>query len=38
VRTLLRRGRSHEAETLQVADLELDLLRRRVNRAGSAST
>ena len=35
VRTILRRGRSGlEATTLQVADLELDLLRRRVTRAG----
>jgi two-component system copper resistance phosphate regulon response regulator CusR len=35
VRTILRRGRSGmEATTLQVADLELDLLRRRVSRAG----
>ena len=35
VRTILRRGRSGtESTTLQVADLELDLLRRRVNRAG----
>lgn len=34
VRTLLRRGRAKEAETLNAADLELDLLRRRVMRAG----
>ncbi len=35
VRTLLRRGgRTKEAECLRVADLELDLLRRRVTRAG----
>ena len=35
VRTILRRGRtSTESTTLQVADLELDLLRRRVSRAG----
>lgn len=35
VRTILRRGRSGvEATALQVADLELDLLRRRVSRAG----
>jgi len=35
VRTLLRRGmKVKEAEALQVADLELDLLRRRVHRAG----
>lgn len=35
VRTILRRGRSGtENTTLQIADLELDLLRRRVSRAG----
>jgi two-component system copper resistance phosphate regulon response regulator CusR len=34
VRALLRRGRTNEPELLQVADLELDLLRRRVSRAG----
>ncbi len=34
VRTLLRRGKSNEPELLQVADLELDLLRRRVARKG----
>jgi two-component system copper resistance phosphate regulon response regulator CusR len=35
VRTLLRRGgKAKEADTLRVADLELDLLRRRVVRAG----
>ncbi len=34
VRTLLRRGKSKEPETLKAADLELDLLRRRVTRAG----
>lgn len=35
VRTLLRRGsKSKEAECLSVADLELDLLRRRATRAG----
>lgn len=35
VRTILRRGRAAlEASTLQVADLELDMLRRRVTRAG----
>jgi two-component system copper resistance phosphate regulon response regulator CusR len=35
VRTLLRRGaRVKDAEFLRVADLELDLLRRRVTRAG----
>jgi two-component system, OmpR family, copper resistance phosphate regulon response regulator CusR len=34
VRTLLRRGKANEPELLQVADLELDILRRRVTRAG----
>jgi two-component system copper resistance phosphate regulon response regulator CusR len=34
VRALLRRGKSSEPELLQIADLELDLLRRRVTRAG----
>ena len=35
VRTILRRGRNGtEVTILQVADLELDLLRRRVNRSG----
>ena len=34
VRSLLRRGRSVEPTTLQVADLELDLARRRVSRGG----
>lgn len=35
IRTLLRRGtRSKEAEVLRAADLELDLLRRRVSRGG----
>jgi len=35
VRTILRRGRSaQEVTTLKVADLELDLLRRRVSRGG----
>ena len=35
VRTLLRRGaKAKDAEFLRVADLELDLLRRRVTRAG----
>ena len=35
VRTLLRRGgKAKEPEFLRVADLELDLLRRRVTRAG----
>jgi two-component system copper resistance phosphate regulon response regulator CusR len=35
VRTLLRRGKVKEAEILKAADLELDLLRRRVVRAGT---
>jgi two-component system copper resistance phosphate regulon response regulator CusR len=34
VRTLLRRGKAQEPEVLKAADLELDLLRRRVTRAG----
>lgn len=34
VRTLLRRGRAREPETLKTADLELDVLRRRATRAG----
>jgi len=34
VRTLLRRGKVKEAEVLRVADMELDLFRRRVTRAG----
>ena len=34
VRSLLRRGKSKEPEVLKAADLELDLLRRRVTRAG----
>ena len=34
VRTLLRRGKGKEPELLHVADLELDILRRRVTRAG----
>ncbi|MEP7181248.1 MAG: heavy metal response regulator transcription factor, partial [Betaproteobacteria bacterium] len=34
VRTLLRRGKSKEPEVLRVADMELDLFRRRVIRAG----
>lgn len=34
VRTLLRRGKTKEPELLQAADLKLDLLRRRVTRAG----
>lgn len=34
VRTLLRRGKSKEPELLQAADLELDIIRRKVTRAG----
>ena len=34
VRALLRRGKMSEPERLQIADLELDLLRRRVTRSG----
>jgi two-component system, OmpR family, copper resistance phosphate regulon response regulator CusR len=34
VRTLLRRGAPRETATLKVADLELDLLRRRATRSG----
>ena len=34
VRTLLRRGKNKEPEVLRVADMELDLMRRRVTRAG----
>ncbi|WP_018608697.1 heavy metal response regulator transcription factor [Uliginosibacterium gangwonense] len=34
VRTLLRRGKPKETEVLSIADLELDLRRRRVTRAG----
>ena len=34
VRALLRRGKTTEPEFFQIADLELDLLRRRVTRAG----
>ena len=34
VRTLLRRGKAVEAERLRAADMELDLLRRRVTRGG----
>jgi two-component system copper resistance phosphate regulon response regulator CusR len=34
VRSLLRRGKATEPEILRAADLELDLLRRRVTRAG----
>ena len=34
VRALMRRGKSKEAEVLRVADLEVDLVRRRVTRSG----
>ncbi|MCX9158509.1 heavy metal response regulator transcription factor [Niveibacterium sp. 24ML] len=34
VRTLLRRGKTRKPDTLQVADLELDLRRRRASRGG----
>ncbi len=34
VRTLLRRGKPRESEILKIADMELDLLRRRVTRSG----
>jgi two-component system copper resistance phosphate regulon response regulator CusR len=34
VRTLLRRGKTKEPEVLRVADMELDLYRRRVMRSG----
>jgi len=34
VRALLRRGKTNEPELFQIADLELDLLRRRVTRGG----
>lgn len=34
VRTLLKRGRVREPDMMHVADLELDILRRRVTRAG----
>ena len=34
VRTLLRRGKARDVGTIGVADLELDLLRRRVTRSG----
>jgi two-component system copper resistance phosphate regulon response regulator CusR len=34
VRSLLRRGKAKEPEVLRVADMELDLFRRRVTRAG----
>jgi len=35
VRTLLRRGKPRESSSLRIADLELDLMRRRVTRAGN---
>ncbi|MFI8384935.1 heavy metal response regulator transcription factor [Pseudomonas sp. NPDC079086] len=38
VRTLLRRGPPREAEQFQVADLHLDLLKRRVTRSGERLT
>jgi two-component system copper resistance phosphate regulon response regulator CusR len=34
IRTLLRRGKAKEPETLALADLQLDLLRRRASRGG----
>lgn len=34
VRTVLRRGQARETDTLEVADLVIDLVRRRVTRAG----
>ncbi|HWU34054.1 MAG TPA: heavy metal response regulator transcription factor [Methylovorus sp.] len=34
IRTLMRRGRTREADVLQVANLEIDVLRRRVQRDG----
>lgn len=34
VRTLLRRGQSRPLETVQIADLEVDLIRHRASRAG----
>ncbi len=34
MRTLLRRGKPRESTSLRIADLELDLLRRRVTRSG----
>ncbi len=34
IRTLLKRGKTREPDTLQLADLEVDLLRRKVTRAG----
>lgn len=38
IRTLLRRGPMREAERLQVADLQIDVLKRRVTRAGTRIT
>ena len=38
VRTLLRRGTAIESEVLRVADLELDLVRRRASRSGRRIT
>jgi two-component system copper resistance phosphate regulon response regulator CusR len=34
IRTLLRRGPVREADTLRIADLEIDVLRHKVSRAG----
>jgi two-component system copper resistance phosphate regulon response regulator CusR len=34
IRTLLRRGQPREVESLRVGDLEIDVIRRRVRRAG----
>jgi two-component system copper resistance phosphate regulon response regulator CusR len=34
VRTLLRRGRQREQELIKIADLEIDVIRRRVSRGG----
>ncbi len=34
IRTLLKRGKTREPDTLHLADLEVDLLRRKVTRAG----
>ncbi len=34
VRSILRRGRHREAEFIQIADLEIDVVKRRVTRAG----
>lgn len=35
IRTLLRRGPPREAETIRLADLEIDVLKRRVSRGGT---